>query len=123
MERRDTGNIGEKLARDYLKKHGYSIVQTNFRCRNGEVDIIARQKKTLVFVEVRTKRNLEYGTPEESITRTKSHRLRATAYYYLKSLEKQPASWRIDFVAVELDDQDKATRIELIENAVGEEES
>jgi putative endonuclease len=53
--RKETGNLGEKLARDFLKKKGYKIVETNYRCADGEMDIIAKQKDCLVFVEVRTK--------------------------------------------------------------------
>ena len=71
MKRRDTGILGEKLAQDFLKKRGYRIIDTNYRCAEGEIDIIAKHRDYLVFVEVRTKKSLEFGSPEESITRTK----------------------------------------------------
>jgi putative endonuclease len=121
MKRQETGALGEKLARDFLKKRGYRIVETNYRCREGEIDIVARQKDCLVFIEVRTKRNLSFGTPEESITYAKRGKMRATAARYRQSHENLPESWRIDFVAVELDADGKPRRVELIENAVGEE--
>jgi len=73
-----------------------------------------------VFVEVRTKRSLEFGSPEESITPTKMEKLRAVAAHYRQTHDNLPASWRIDVVAVELDQKDRLLRIELIENAVGE---
>ena len=121
MGRRDTGILGEKLARDFLKKRGYRILETNFRCPQGEIDLIARHKDYLVFIEVRAKRSLSFGSPEESITPAKKRKLRATALYYRQTHEGLPALWRIDFVAVELDERGKPSRMEHIENAVGEE--
>jgi len=119
MKRRETGALGEKLARDFLKKQGYRILETNYRCPEGEIDIVARQTDTLVFVEVRTKHSLEFGSPEESITRTKMERLRTVAARYQQARSNLPPAWRIDVVAIELDDKGKLSRIELIENAVG----
>ena len=113
--------MGEKIARNFLKKRGYRIIETNYRCRNGEIDIVARQKGCLVFIEVRTKTSLKFGTPEESISATKRAKMRVTAARYLQSHQKLPESWRIDFVAVELDEKGKAERVEIFENAVGEE--
>jgi len=120
MKRRDTGILGEKLAKDFLRKKGYHILETNYRCPEGEIDIVARQKDFLVFIEVRTKTSLEFGSPEESITSAKMKRLRATASHYRQTHDNLPSSWRIDMVAVELDQNRKPSRIELIENAVGE---
>ena len=120
MKRRDTGILGEKLAKDFLKKRGYRIYETNYRCPEGEVDIVARHKDSLVFIEVRSKRSLEFGSPEESITPTKMERLRAVAAHYRQTHNNLPPLWRIDVVAVEIDQQSKPLRIELIENAVGE---
>jgi len=119
MKRKELGATGEKLARDFLKKKGYKIRDTNFRCREGEIDIIAQKKDCLVFVEVRTKTSSGFGSPEESVTFAKKERLIASALSYLNSHKDLPKSWRIDFVAVELDPKGKATRIELIENALG----
>lgn len=82
MKRRDTGIRGEKLAKGFLKKQGYRILETNYRCPEGEIDIVAKDKDSLVFIEVRTKTSLEFGSPEESITLTKKGRLRATAARY-----------------------------------------
>ena len=120
MKRRDTGILGEKLAGDFLKKRGYRICETNYRCPEGEVDIVARHKDSLVFIEVRSKRSLEFGSPEESITPTKMERLRAVAAHYRQTHNNLPLLWRIDVVAVEIDRRSKPLRIELIENAVGE---
>jgi putative endonuclease len=118
MKRKELGALGEKLARDFLKKKGYRIRETNFRCREGEIDIIALKKGYLVFVEVRTKTSADFGSPEESVTFAKKEKLIASALTYLNSHRDLPSLWRIDFVAVELDQNGKATRIELIENAI-----
>lgn len=120
MKRRETGILGEKLARDFLRKRGYRILEANYRCPEGEIDLIARHKDYLVFIEVRTKRSLEFGSPEESITAIKKERLRAVAAHYQQTHDNLPQLWRIDVVAVELDRRGKPSRIELIENAVGE---
>lgn len=120
MKRRDTGILGEKLAREFLKKKGYRILETNYRCRQGEIDIIARHKDTLVFVEVRTKKSRQFGSPEESITPAKMAKLRTAAQHYRQSHNGLPELWRIDVVAVELDENNKPSRLELIENAVTE---
>jgi putative endonuclease len=118
MRRRDTGILGEKLACQFLVKKGYDIIETNYRCAEGEIDIIARQEDTLVFVEVRTKRSKEFGLPEESITAVKKERLRALAERYGQEHENLPGLWRIDVVAIQLDKKDGSRRIQLIENAV-----
>ena len=121
MKRRNTGILGEKLARDFLKNRGYRILETNYRCPEGEIDIVAKHQDCLVFVEVRTKASLRFGSPEESITPTKKERMRATASYYQQTRNNLPPLWRIDVVAVELNQKGKLSRIELIENAVGDE--
>ncbi len=119
MERQEVGKLGEKLALRHLKKRGYRILDRNFRCRRGEIDIVTTQKDYLVFVEVRTKTTAAFGTPEESITQTKKDHLIATALTYISEHQKLPPLWRIDVVAVELDQKGKSKRIEIIENAVG----
>ena len=102
--RRETGMLGEKLARDFLEKQGFRVLETNYRCPEGEIDIVAEHQDCLVFVEVRTKTSQEFGCPEESITKAKKARLIAVALSYLQSHKwPETASLRIDFVVVELD--------------------
>jgi len=120
VKRRDTGILGEKLAGEFLKKRGYHIRETNYRCPKGEIDIVATRRDYLVFVEVRTKKSLEFGSPEESITPTKQQRLRTIAAYYRQTHRNLPELWRIDVVAIELDQSGSPSRIELIENAVSD---
>lgn len=118
MKRRETGILGERLACDFLGKNGYHILEKNYRCPAGEIDIIARQEDTLVFIEVRTKTGWRFGGPEESITPTKMERLRTVAAHYGQNRPDLPSSWRIDVVAIQLDRKGRVSRIELIENAV-----
>jgi putative endonuclease len=118
MNRQETGKVGEKAAQRFLKKHGYRIRETGFRCRYGEIDIVAQRKDCLVFVEVRTRSGPDFGTPEESITQAKKEKLIASAWSYVTSHDNLPQLWRIDVIAIELDDQGKPERIEHIENAI-----
>ena len=99
---------------------GGVLPQTSTQMPEGEIDIIAKHKDYLVFIEVRTKKSLEFGSPEESITPAKMEKLRAVAANYRQTHENLPASWRIDVVAIELAKNNKPSRIELIENAVGD---
>ena len=119
MKRKELGVLGEKLAKDFLKKRKYHILETNFRCPEGELDIIAKKDDYLVFVEVRTKASSSFGTPEESITSTKKEKLITSALSYLSSHPKEQGLWRIDVIAIDTDEKGKPSRIELIENALG----
>ena len=118
MKRRETGILGEKLAGDFLRKRGYRIRETNYRCPEGEIDIVASRKNCLVFVEVKTRRSLEFGIPEESITAEKRERLRAAAARYQQAHDKLPQLWRIDVVAVEWDGTGRLLRVDVIQDAV-----
>src|SRR5271157_3252850 len=118
MKRKTTGTIGEKLAADFLTEQGYEIIETNYRCKEGEVDIIAKDGDVLVFIEVRAKNSRTFGSPEESITARKKEHLKNVAARYQEThdcLLQQP---RIDFVAVELDTGGNPRRIEVIKNAI-----
>jgi len=117
-KRKDTGARGEQLAVDFLKKRGYRILQRNYRCRWGEIDIIAQHKEYLVFVEVRTKKGSTFGTPEESISFFKKEKLVSLANTYLQGCHNPPPHWRIDVIAVELAPDNRVSRLEHIENAV-----
>ena len=118
MNRKTLGHMGERWARKYLERNGYRIRETNFRCREGEIDIVAEDKRCLVFVEVRTKTGSAFGTPEESVTVAKQEKLAVVAMSYLQALDQQPSEWRIDVVAVEVTRRGQVVRTELIQNAV-----
>ncbi|HEX7475622.1 MAG TPA: YraN family protein [Dehalococcoidales bacterium] len=118
MKRSETGLLGEKLAQNFLKKKGYRILENNYRCRYGEIDIVARQGQCLVFVEVRTKNNLKFGTPEESISYSKMQHMEQAAEFYAQEHRTEGLEWRIDLIAIELDANLRVQRIEQIENAL-----
>lgn len=116
--RQSLGRLGEELAGRHLEAQGYRILARNYRCQAGEVDLIAQDRECLVFVEVRIRRGDEWGTPEESVTRTKQARLVRVAETYLAEREYWDADWRIDVVAVELDRRGVLRRLEVVRDAV-----
>ncbi len=120
MRPREIGIRGEMLAQDFLREHGYNIVETNYRCPHGEIDIIAQDGDCLAFVEVRTRTSFRFGSPEESVTRVKKERLVESTYHYLQAHEGLADDWRIDFVAVEMDESGTPSRIDLLKGAVDE---
>jgi putative endonuclease len=120
VTRKATGILGEELAGRFLLERGYQLIDRNYRTREGEVDIVATKDNCLVFFEVRTKRNRAFGTPEESITAKKMEHLRAAANKYIENHVNLPQSWRIDVVCIELDKKGQPERIEVIENAIGD---
>ena len=118
MNRKALGEMGEQWARDYLARNGYIIRETNFRCREGEIDIVAQDGDCLVIVEVRTKTGSAFGSPEESVTAAKQEKLVAVALSYLQTHDDLPSEWRIDVVAIEVGPRGRVIRTELIQNAV-----
>lgn len=80
----DFGTLGEDIAVDYLRRKGYVLVERNWRSGHKEIDIVARQGDTLVFVEVKARANLMYGNPEDAVTRRKMHLLVMAADAYLR---------------------------------------
>jgi putative endonuclease len=120
--RRRLGAFGERLAVAHLEAKGYRIHVRNYRCREGEIDIVAQDGETLVFVEVRTRRGDAMGGPAESVTAGKEARLVAAATAYVQSLPQPPADQRIDVVAVQLSPAGRLLAIEHIQGAVSERE-
>lgn len=111
------GRRGEAAAREFLEQRGYTVLAENYRCPWGELDIVAQQGETVVFVEVRTRRSHAFGTPEESVTRAKGQHLVASAEHYLQEHSLTPP-WRIDLMAVRMDSKGTITSIRQVENAV-----
>ena len=116
-DRQGLGRRGEELATRHLASKGYQIVTRNWRCENGELDVVARDGDNLVFVEVRTRRGQALGTPEESVTAAKQVRLITLAEAYVQTHDWQ-GNWRLDFVAVEMDRRGRLLRVEHYENAI-----
>lgn len=100
MDRQSLGKLGEQVAATYLKNQGYEILGKNFRTRYGEIDIIARLSRTLVFVEVRSRGSVRFGTPEESVIYDKQNKLRLTSAYFLSKNKLQHESYRIDVIGI-----------------------
>ena len=97
-----TGSRGEDEAVEYLKKRGYTITERNFRTKGGEVDIIARVKDTLVFVEVKARSSARYGFPEDAVGPAKRHRIaRAARRYLLLHPVSQNTYIRFDIIALQ----------------------
>lgn len=99
-ERHEVGKIGENIATKYLEQIGYEILQRNFECKQGEIDIIAKDKEEIVFVEVKTRANMLYGKPKEAVDTIKQKHIYKSAefYIYIKHLENLPV--RIDVIEV-----------------------
>ncbi len=113
------GHRGEALAVQELARRGFEIVARNWRCEAGEVDIVARKGDVWHFVEVRTRRGMGYGTPEESLTPAKQARMLEVAGHYMAEHGLEEVEWRLDLVAVELDRSGRLVRVELLENVIG----
>jgi len=112
------GRLGENIAASYLRQQGYTILVRNWHCPVGEIDIVAREGESLVFVEVRTRRGDRFGTPEESITPTKQSRLVELAQTYLQEAGLEDVAWRIDVLAIQMGQRGKVRRLNLIRNAI-----
>ena len=115
--KRQIGQRGEAIAAAFLEEQGYKIIERNWHCSVGELDIIMEEETTLVFVEVRTRTSRRFGSAEESVTPAKQSRLIELAQTYLQEKEALPRSWRIDVVAVQLGSG--LPQINHIKNAVG----
>lgn len=128
--RRKLGDAGESLAADLLVEKGLTIVERNWRCRAGEIDIVAQLEAPdfsqggkmavwLAIVEVRTRRGQRYGTALQSITQRKARKLNEVAQEYIQSTAWN-GPWRIDVVAVQMDDHGKLLSVEHIPHAVSD---
>ncbi len=109
------GELGELLALKYLKKKRYKIIETNFRCKLGEIDLIALHRKTIVFIEVKARSSVDYGYPSEAVDERKIRKITNTAeYYLLKHYQYENFDKRIDVIEVFLNANDKINHIECI---------
>lgn len=113
--RKRLGRKGESLAVRYLKKCGYVILETNYRNRLGEIDIIAKDRDVIAFIEVKTRQNRQFVNPKASVTVKKQGQIIRVAQAWLKLKKKSDDKARFDVVAILSDDQTQ--EIELIKNA------
>jgi putative endonuclease len=110
-----TGKEGEKIAAAYLKKNGYRIIEINFRCSIGEIDIVAKEKDDLVFIEVKTRKSIRLGYPEQAVGIRKQKKMSQLALWYLQKRKIANTNARFDVVAVTLIPEKNEVR--LIKNA------
>lgn len=114
--KRDIGKEGENIAANYLIEKGFEIIERNYQYGHGEIDIVAIDKDYLVFVEVKTRLNLEYGEPEYAINPKKIKQIKKMAELYLFDKEIEEASCRFDVVAILFQDESNP-KINYYENA------
>jgi len=119
VSKKSLGKSGEDIAEKYLLEHGFEILDRNFQNRYGEIDIIAKDKDTLVFVEVKTRLSEKFGLPEESVTPLKIKKIIKAGQYYRNLKNNLPEGERIDVVAIILDNEGSLRRIKLIKNVTG----
>ncbi len=115
MNTRSIGTTGETIACRFLEGKGYKIIERNYRCRSGEIDIIAMERKTLCFVEVKTRKNFSYGPPYLSVTPQKQHQLSLVALDYLGKTRIEFSGIRFDVVSI--DNENNTEKIELFKGA------
>jgi len=116
MNNRQIGTLGEEIAVSDLQLKGMKILERNFRCRFGEIDIIAQMHDVVIFVEVKTRRSRKCGLPEESVDYRKQRRLRLLAGYYLAKHNSLPNVYRFDVYAINLDRENRLVSVRVLEN-------
>ena len=109
------GAWGEEIASQYLEAKGYKILTRNWRTQEGEVDLVAQDGETVVFVEVKTRTSKDFGWPEDSVTTAKQRRLQRSAMAYLLDQDLMDVLWRIDVIAI---DRNRSGGVERLEHYI-----
>lgn len=113
-----TGRLGEQAALQYLREHGYAVIEQNWRCRAGEIDLIALKEQTLVFIEVRTRKyGKQFGDPAESINMRKQMKVRQVAQVYMHLNGKHHLAIRFDVITILLSASNTVEQLEHFEAA------
>ena len=104
MRLKDVGNLGENIACDYLQNHEYQIIERNFRCKQGEIDVIAHdlKKEELVFIVIKTITSLNYGFPSEAVNKKKKEHIYRSIEYYIYKNHIKNISIRLDVMEIYL---------------------
>lgn len=110
---KNLGKAAENQAASYLAANGFEIVARNWRCAHGEIDIVAREGETLVFIEVKARLSFRCGRPEEAVNRSKQERLRTLAISYINATGHSAAIFRFDVLALNL----RENEVTLIKDA------
>ena len=100
MKKKDLGKKGEEIAKKYLIKSGYKIIERNFRTKYGEIDLICEKDNSIIFIEVRTKSNLDFVSPEESISSKKIDHIKNSSLDYLSKNKKKYKDIKFEFIGI-----------------------
>ena len=114
-ERLELGKLGEKLALKRIKKLGYKLIESNYRCPLGEIDIIAKDDECLVFLEIKTRKGRSTGYAKEAIDQRKIRQISKVALFYMKTNNCLESKSRFDVIAININGQKK--ELEIIPNA------
>ena len=112
-----TGKLGEEVAKNYLEKRGYKILEQNYKTKYAEIDLVCRQGNELVVVEVRTKKGEDFGSPEESLNRSKMQKLRLNTESYVFR-KKWQGPYRVDAICIVLKQDNVVERLNYYQNIV-----
>ena len=105
MNNKIIGNLGENIVKKYLEKSNYKIIETNFACKQGEIDIIAIDKKEIVFLEIKTRLNKKFGYPVEAVNSNKEKHIKSAAKYFIYKYNLEKNYMRFDIIEVYLKEQ------------------
>ena len=100
MNTKIAGNSGEAQTFNYLIQNDYKILETNYKCKIGEIDIIAQKDNIIVFVEVKKRSSAKYGLPREAVTQFKQHKIKMVATYYLQKTKNFDKNCRFDVIEI-----------------------
>ncbi len=119
--RTSLGERGERVACGFLKKHGYEILEKNYKCKLGEIDVIARRQGRLVFIEIKTRTSAQFGMPQEAVDLRKQEKIFKVAQWYVKEKKLLKTPIAFDVVAI-LWEEGKTPEIRLIPDAFSKED-
>jgi putative endonuclease len=114
---KDIGGLGEDLAENYIKNHGYIILERNFRCKIGEIDIIGKDKEYIAFIEVKSRYNDDYGRPAEAVNYFKQNKIYKAAEFYIMKNKLYNHNFRFDVIEILLRLETYRYELRLIKNA------
>lgn len=117
LNTKETGKLGECIARNHLINEGYTILNQNYSTRYGEIDIIARDGKFITFVEVKTRRGESFGLPREAVDKYKQNKIKNMAQVYILRNKIADMPVRFDVVEIFIDDDNKEKSVSIIKNA------
>lgn len=114
---KEIGSYGESIAAEYLQSLNYRIIKRNYRCKIGEIDIIAKHENFLSFMEVKTRYEIGYGSPAESVNKRKQFKICKIAEFYILENHLLNLNFRFDVIEVLLNNKNNSFQVRLIENA------